>query len=52
MNPAHFDYDYEAYIVSKSDKKKILRQLDALGINESTLFPEIEHVAKHLKEKY
>lgn len=52
MNPAHFDYDCESYIISKSDKKKILRQLDTLGINESTLFPEIEHVAKHLREKY
>ncbi|OFY41175.1 MAG: FRG domain-containing protein [Bacteroidetes bacterium GWF2_40_14] len=51
-NPAYFDYDHESYIISKSDKKKILRQLDALGINESTLFPEIEHVAKHLREKY
>ena len=50
--PAHFNYEYESYIISKSDKSKILKQLDSLGINESTLFPEIEHVAKHLKEKY
>ncbi len=50
--PAYFDYDHESYIISKSDKKKILKQLDTLGINESTLFPEIEHVARHLREKY
>lgn len=49
---AHFSYEYDSYIISKSDKKKIIKQLDALGINESTLFPEIEHVAKHLKGKY
>lgn len=50
--PADFNYDHKSYLISKSDKKKILKQLDTLGINESTLFPEIEHVAKHLREKY
>ena len=49
---AKFDFVYESYIISKSEKQKILNQLEALGINESTLFPEIDHVAKHLKEKY
>jgi len=49
---AKFDFIYESYIISKSEKQKILNQLEALGINESTLFPEIDHVAKHLKDKY
>lgn len=49
---AKFDFIYESYIISKSEKQKILNQLEALGINESTLFPEIDHVARHLKEKY
>lgn len=51
-NPAIFNFEHTSYLINKSEKKKILKQLDALGINESTLFPEIEHVAKHLKEKY
>lgn len=50
--PADFPYEYTTYTVNKSDKQKILKQLESLGIDESTLFPEIEHVAKHLKEKY
>lgn len=47
-----FEFEYDSFIINKSDKVKILKQLDTLGINESTLFPEIEHVAMHLKEKY
>lgn len=49
---AKFDFIYESYIISKSEKQKIVNQLEALGINESTLFPDIDHVARHLKEKY
>ena len=49
---AKFEFEYKSFIINKSEKNKILKQLDALGINESTLFPEIDHVAKHLKEKY
>lgn len=50
--PADFLFEYTTFMINKSDKKKILKQLESLGIDESTLFPEIEHVAKHLKEKY
>ncbi|RHH07924.1 FRG domain-containing protein [Bacteroides fragilis] len=50
--PADFPFEYTTYTVNKNDKQKILKQLESLGIDESTLFPEIEHVAKHLKEKY
>ena len=49
---AKFEFQYKSFIINKSEKAKILKQLDILGINESTLFPEIEHVAKHLKDKY
>lgn len=49
---AKFEFEYKSFLINKSEKKKILSQLDTLGINESTLFPEIDHVAKHLKEKY
>ena len=34
------------------DKEKILKQLERIGINEATLFPEMEHVAGYLKERY
>ena len=33
------------------NKPKILRQLDVLGINEATLFPEIDKVANYLKNR-
>ena len=33
-------------------KKQLLDDLDALGINESTLFPEIENQAKYLKRQF
>lgn len=38
-------------IINKSGKTKILEQLAALGINESTLFPEIDSVSRYLKER-
>lgn len=33
------------------NQEKILKQLDALGISEATLFPEIDKVAHYYKEK-
>lgn len=35
-----------------SEKKKILKELDLLSINESSLFPEIDHVSKYITSKY
>ncbi|MBW8384086.1 MAG: hypothetical protein K0M69_16390 [Youngiibacter sp.] len=32
--------------------KKILKQLDYIGIDAANLLPELEYTAKHLKEKY
>ena len=34
-----------------TNKKRILEELDTLGINEATLFPEIDHVAHYLKNR-
>ena len=31
------------------NKKKIISELDALGINEATLFPELDNVTNYLK---
>lgn len=50
--PAILDFEYKMYIIGKAHKKKIRKQLEALGIDKSTLFPEVEHVAEHIKEKY
>lgn len=50
--PALLDFDYKIYIINKTQKKKIRKQLEALGMDKSTLFPEVEHVAEHIKDKY
>ena len=42
----------ERLIIKSSEKKLILDELDNLGINKSTLFPEIDKVADYIKEKY
>ena len=33
-------------------KKRIRRELDAMGVNKASLFPELEHQASYLKEKF
>ena len=39
-------------IVFVSEKSKILKELDLLSINKSTLFPEIDSVSDYIKSKY
>jgi len=39
-------------IIPAGKKEKILTELDVLGINESTIFPELEYQAKYLIEKF
>ena len=39
-------------IIEKLKKESILTELDRIGINKSTLFPEIDKVADYIKEKY
>ena len=36
--------------IPKEHKRKILNELDHLGINKKYLFPEIDNVARYLKE--
>mgnify|MGYP000009432948 FL=1 len=50
--PASLNFSYKVYIINKAQKRKIRKQLEALGIDKSTLFPEVEHVAEHIKDKY
>lgn len=38
--------------IAVSNKKEVLRQLDKLNINESTVFPYIENSAKYIAEKF
>lgn len=43
----------ESFIkIPKEEKAKILKELDAIGINHSFLFPELEHQATYLKNKF
>jgi len=39
-------------IIDHKSKETILTELDWIGINKSTLFPEIDKVADYIKEKY
>jgi len=38
-------------IINKNEKDSILKELDILNINESTLFPELEHQLNYVKWK-
>lgn len=40
------------FIIKSSHKQNIKNELSKLGINKSTLFPEIDKVADYIKEKY
>ena len=40
------------FIISSSDKDKIIDELDTLGINEGTLFPELDKQSEYLKKLY
>jgi len=43
---------YQSFLIKADNKEKILKELDALQLNEMTLFPEIEHAATYLKQQY
>ncbi len=46
------DWIHHRITVAETDKAAIIKELNILGINESSLFPEIEYQAKHLVELY
>lgn len=50
--PKYIASNEERIIIKSSDKKKILQQLDSLGINPGSIYPEIESVATHIKNTY
>lgn len=43
---------FKKYIIPSDKKDYILHQLDLLGINEASLFPEISHISSYIKNKY
>ncbi|WP_457790912.1 FRG domain-containing protein [Pseudomonas sp. PL-6] len=57
-NPAEVPSRYLAslgdlrMIIRGSDKRKILQQLELLGITKQSIYPEIEHVAGYIKNTY
>lgn len=42
----------ERIIIDKDSKRKIIKELETLGINKSTLFPEVDKIADYVKAKY
>lgn len=43
---------YGRLIIKAEEKDKIISELESLGISASGVYPEIEHVAGHIKIKY
>lgn len=44
--------DNKILLLICTDKRRIIEELDLIGINEATLFPEIENISHYIKEKY
>lgn len=40
------------FIIPKEDKGQLLKELESFGINHGFLFPELEHQAAYIKNKY
>lgn len=40
------------FLISKSNKQSIMRQLDHIGINAKTLFPGLDGIGKYIERKY
>ena len=50
--PATFKDQPQIIIVNADSKKTILKELQVLGIDEATLFPETDKIMKQIKSKY
>lgn len=42
----------ERILIDKNSKRSILEELEQLGINQSTLFTEVDKVADFVRKKY
>lgn len=49
LNKSLTNFDF---IISKVEKQKILKDLDVMGVNDSTMFPELEQQAKYVKNMF
>jgi len=47
-----YPIDETTFIIPQSEKNRIRQSLEDLGINESTLFPEIDKAAARIKNRY
>jgi hypothetical protein len=47
-----YPIDETTFIIPRSEKNRIRQALENLGINESTLFPEIDKAAARIKNQY
>lgn len=57
MNPPStmflpYQIEETRFVVPEGDKSSIREALDNIGINESTLFPEIDKAAARIKNSY
>jgi hypothetical protein len=54
--PARIKYSYKIeerrFIIPQADKAALRASLEILGINESTLFPELDRAAKRIEANY
>ena len=41
-----------SFVIPAGAKEKILGELDSIGINHAFLFPELEHQASYIRQKY
>lgn len=44
--------NFFSIIISSQAKRRILNELDNIGINKMVLYPEIEYTGMYLKDKY
>lgn len=51
-DPNGFDYYYSISYIPSSSKQNILLELNEIGINESFIFPDLEHTISSIKNKY
>lgn len=51
-NPADFIFEKTEFRIAGECKKKILQQLEIMGVDEASLFPDIDHASEHVRTKY
>jgi hypothetical protein len=52
MNQIQLQEPHIKIIISSKDKPVIINELDRIGVNSSTIYPDLEGMTKYMKEKY